>query len=98
MVTVGYAQVAKEKEQKPWWKRIFSYPVKVTEKSVDITADAVKTTGKGTKKELENLKGMAKGDKEMAKKVVTDPISGTGNNVADTSKKIIDMPKQAAQE
>ncbi|MDD4201984.1 MAG: hypothetical protein PHQ52_00775 [Candidatus Omnitrophica bacterium] len=98
MVTAVYAQAQKEKEQKPWWKRIFSYPVKVTEESVNITADAVKTTGKGAKKELENLKGMAQGDKEMAKQVVTDPIVGTGNNIADTSKKIVDMPKTAAQE
>ena len=97
ILSSGYAQAAKEEEQKPWWKKIFSYPVNVVEETANITSDAVKTTVKGTDEGLENVRKGMTGDHEKAKAAITEPITGTGNNVADTAKRIIDMPKKAAE-
>ena len=99
--TVTAFAASEQKSQNPvarFFRGIFRFPAKTTEKSVGVATDAAKSgTAIGTGA-VENVGEALTGSKEAAVGIVKDPIVGTAETGYETTKGAIMAPVEGAKE
>ena len=81
-----------------FWRRLFRYPAKVTEESVDITTEAVKGETRAVTKTAETGADVITGDIKKTPDIVVTPVKKTAETVTEAAKGIAEMPLKAAEE
>lgn len=97
------ASYAEEKETvgakfKRFWQRLFNYPAKVTEKSVDVVTDTVKKETKVITTEVKRVGEVTSGDISKTKELIVEPLTGTAETVTSAIEETVKIPVEAAKE
>ena len=81
-----------------FFRRLFNYPVKATEKTGEMTANTLNNTGEKVVAQAgENTSGVLQGDLPKAGELVTDTVTGTAETVGQTTAETVQIPVQAAE-
>ena len=97
-VTVEAAEQQSGSRVGRFFRGLFRFPARTTEKSVGVATDAAKKStqiGTGT---VENVGKAMTGSKEAALGVVTEPVKGTVTTTYETTKGAVMAPVEGAQE
>ena len=82
-----------------FFRRLFNYPVKATQKTGEMTANTLNNTGeKVVSKAGENTAGVLQGDLSKTGNLAADTVTGTANTAGQTAAETVQMPVQAAEE
>ncbi len=82
-----------------FFRRLFHYPVKATEKTGEMTANTLTNTGeKVVSKAGENTAEVLQGNVAETGNLVADAVTGTANTTGQTVAETAQIPVQAAEE
>ncbi len=98
LATTAYAETGSgEKSVTGFFRRLFNYPVKATQKTGEMTKHAVENTGEKVLSPAgENIKDIATGQPQEAD--LGAPIGGAVENVGQAVSETVQIPVQAAEE
>ena len=82
-----------------FFRRLFNYPVKATEKTGEMTANTLNNTGeKVISKAGENTASILQGDLTKTGNLAADSVTGTAQTVGQTVSETVQVPVKAAEE
>ena len=82
-----------------FFRNLFHYPVKATEKTGEMTANTLNNTGeKIVSKAGENTAGILQGDLAKTGSLAADAIKGTAETTGQTASETVQIPVKAAEE
>ncbi len=82
-----------------FFRRLFNYPVKVTQKTGEMTANTLQNTGeKVVSKAGENTAGILQGDLSKTGNLAADAVTGTAETVGQTTSETVQIPVTSAEE
>ncbi len=82
-----------------FFRRLFHYPVKATQETASMTANALQNTGeKVVAKAGENTAGVLQGDLAKTGNLASDVVTGTAETTGQTVSETVQIPAKAAEE
>ena len=82
-----------------FFRRLFNYPIKATEKTGEMTANTLNNTGeKVLSKAGENTAGVLQGDLSKTGNLAADAVTGTAQTTGQTVSETVQVPVRAAEE
>ena len=82
-----------------FFRNLFHYPVKATEKTGEMTANTLNNTGeKVLAKAGENTAGILQGDLAKTGSLAADAVTGTAETTGQTASETVQIPVKAAEE
>lgn len=82
-----------------FFRNLFHYPVKATEKTGEMTANTLNNTGeKVVSKAGENTAGILQGDLSKTGNLAADAVTGTAETTGQTASETVQIPVKAAEE
>ncbi len=101
-VFLSNAQAEEKKSENSvtgFFRRLFNYPVKATQKTGEMTANTLNNAGeKVLAKAGENTAQTLQGDLAEAPKILVEPAIGAAETTGQTAVETVQIPVQAAQE
>ena len=100
LASVSFAETTQtEHSVTGFFKRLFNYPVKATQETAGMTANALQNTGeKVVSKTGENTKAVLTGDVAKTADLVTDNVKGVAETTGQTVAETAQIPVKSAQE
>ena len=100
LVSVSFAETSNtENSVTGFFKRLFNYPVKATEKTAEMTGNTLQNAGeKIIAKTGENTAAVVTGDVSKTADIVTDNVKGVAETTGQTVSETAQIPVQAAEE
>lgn len=83
---------------KRFWQKLFRYPARVTEKSVDVVAETGKKGTKVVTTEVERVGEVTSGELEKTDELIVEPLTGTAETVKGAVEETVKIPFKAAEE
>jgi hypothetical protein len=82
-----------------FFRNLFHYPVKATQKTGEMTANTLNNTGeKVVSKAGENTAGILHGDLAKTGNLAADTVTGTAETTGQTASETVQIPVKAAEE
>ena len=82
-----------------FFRRLFNYPVKATQRTGEMTANTLQNTGeKVVSKAGENTAGVLQGDLAKTGNLAGDSVTGTLETAGQTTSETVQMPVKAAED
>ena len=99
MISVSFAEASSsENSVTGFFKRLFNYPVKATQETVEVTATTLQNTGeKVVAKTGENTAAIVTGDVAKTVNLVTDNVTGVAETTGQTVAETAQIPVKAAE-
>ena len=89
----------KENSLTGFFRNLFHYPMKATEKTGEMTANTLHNTGeKVVAKAGENTAGILQGDLAKTGNLAADAVTGTAQTTGQTASETVQIPVKAAEE
>ena len=98
--TVSYAAESETsgKTVKSFWQKLFNYPAKATEESVNVVSDAAKGGTAIVTDEVKRVGQVTSGEVDKTKELVTEPLVGAATTAKNAVEGTVNVPVKAAKE